>query len=266
MAFLFDFYRVLRFSTRLPLPELEAERADPIVPAKGFAASFGLVGIFVGCIGAGVLLASEAIGVPSMVSASLAVAAMVLLTGALHEDGLADCADGFGGGRTIERKLEIMRDPTVGAYGVVSLVIIVVSRIAIIAALVNIDVVLAAGALAASQGLSRSLTMLVAARLPNAREDGASAALGDPPLGFARLGLGLTLLAAWAVLTLATDPAAALRLVAAITLSGAFATLIFTRVAKEQIGGKTGDVLGANQQLADVCGLVLLVPLMNHYI
>ncbi|MBO6957023.1 MAG: adenosylcobinamide-GDP ribazoletransferase, partial [Rhizobiales bacterium] len=121
--FVFDFYRTLRFATRLPLPELAREVEDPIVSADRFAPAFATSGVVVGGLGGLIAILAVTVGVTPLLAALIATTAMVLVTGALHEDGLADCADGFGGGRDRDRKLEIMRDSAIGTYGVLALIL-----------------------------------------------------------------------------------------------------------------------------------------------
>ena len=94
---------------------------------------FPLVGAILGAVAAGALFAAAALGLPPPLSAPLAITALIALTGALHEDGLADCADGFGGGATSARKLEIMKDSRIGAFGALALAIALYLRIVALA-------------------------------------------------------------------------------------------------------------------------------------
>ncbi|WP_181180926.1 adenosylcobinamide-GDP ribazoletransferase, partial [Paracoccus sp. FO-3] len=137
--------------TRLPVGRLLP--ASPPTLAQA-AWAFPLVGLAVGFIGAAVLGLAALAGLPGMVAALLAVGAMILATGALHEDGLADCADGSGGA-TRERRLEIMRDSRIGSYGVLALVLVTGLRVAAIAALVA-QPWLAAAAVAGLAAASRA--------------------------------------------------------------------------------------------------------------
>ncbi|MEK9662411.1 MAG: adenosylcobinamide-GDP ribazoletransferase, partial [Alphaproteobacteria bacterium] len=110
------------FLTRLPLPALPA---DPPLPPDALARAmscFPLVGAAIGTAGGLVLLLAGWLGIPVSVAVLMAHAAIVWLTGALHEDGLADVADGFGGGADRDAKLAIMRDSRIGSYGVLALV------------------------------------------------------------------------------------------------------------------------------------------------
>ncbi len=141
--------------------------------------AFPLVGLCVNALGALVYWLLHAFGVPPLAGAVWAVAATVLATGALHEDGLADTADGFGGGSTPERKLEIMRDSRIGCYGALALVLAVAVRVTTIAALADPRRVMAAMVVAGMLG--RGGILLVIAALRPARPDGMAASLGAIP-------------------------------------------------------------------------------------
>ena len=256
MDFLFDLYRTARFATRLPLPVIPRENDDPVVPADRFAPAFVICGLIVGAAGGLVAGLLALVGASGLVSGFAAIAAMVLLTGALHEDGLADCADGLGGGRTRERKLEIMRDSAIGSYGVLALILSVGARAAALAALIALGPWLPLLALLATQTLSRALAMALAHRLPHARPDGASARLGQPSLQAAVLSMAVGVVCAGVALLLALPAGTALPTLAALlAICAAVAWLVYL-AAKRQIGGQTGDVLGATQQLTDLAGLI----------
>ncbi|WP_052711642.1 adenosylcobinamide-GDP ribazoletransferase [Elstera litoralis] len=108
------FRLALMFLTRLPVPINPAPEASEIAEAGDM---FPLVGTLIGAATGAVFWGLSTLGLPPLVAAATALAAQLLLTGALHEDGLADMADGFGGGFTRARKLEIMRDSRLGTYG-----------------------------------------------------------------------------------------------------------------------------------------------------
>jgi adenosylcobinamide-GDP ribazoletransferase len=189
-------------------------------------------------------------GLSPLIAAALVLAAQAMLTGALHEDGLADCADGFWGGWSVERRIEIMRDSRTGTYGVLALVLSVLIRAGALAAL------MAAGgwfaALVALGAMSRVPMAALQAMLPNARPGGMSDRVGRPP--------GATVLAALTVALLAGVAGLGAGVVA-VALAMAVVTLVWGAVARARIGGQTGDVLGASQQLAETAGLVTLAAL-----
>jgi adenosylcobinamide-GDP ribazoletransferase len=202
---------------------------------------FPAVGALIGLAGAiGYALATW-LGLPPWPAAVVALATTILLTGALHEDGLADVADGFGGGRTREDKLRIMRDPRVGSYGAIALVVALLARAGALAALAAPWAV--GAALVAAGTISRAALPAVMATLPNARSDGLAAAAGRPhPL---RAGAAVLVGALLAVVLLGPAAPAAL-------LAGGAGALAVALLARRQIGGHTGDVLGAVQQVAEI--------------
>jgi adenosylcobinamide-GDP ribazoletransferase len=262
MNFWFDLYRTLRFATRLPLPILAREEADPIVTANAFAPAFAASGLVAGAVGGCVMGLAAALSASSLMAATLGVATLIMLTGALHEDGLADCADGIGGGRTRERKLEIMRDSAIGTYGVLALLLSVAVRILALSALIEMNVMLAVAALFVTQAFSRAVTMLMASQLPHARPDGAAARLGKPSTAaaFGALALAAVTTAPFFAVQLGLMAGApllflALALALALMLGVSYA---IGRAAQRHIGGQTGDVLGACQQLSDLVGLLVL--------
>lgn len=258
MAFLFDLYRTLRFATRLPLPQLAQEADDPIVGADAFAPAFTLCGVLVGAAGGLVVALLVALSATPLIAATVGVATMIVLTGALHEDGLADCADGIGGGRTMTRKLEIMRDSAIGTYGTLALVLSVSARIAAVASLAAFGVWAALLGLIVSQTASRAMAMLLANRLPHARPDGAAAALGRPSDRASGLALVIGMGGALALLVLWLGPNGGFATWLAIANGIIIVAFGVGRMAKRHIGGQTGDVLGAVQQLTDLAALLVL--------
>lgn len=258
MDFFFDLYRTLRFATRLPSPVLPRENDDPIVSADGFAPAFASCGVIIGAIGGLVTVVSLMLGAEPLLAALLGTTAMILATGALHEDGLADCADGIGGGRTRERKLEIMRDSAIGTYGVLALILSIGARVLALATLVAISPWLAATALVATQTMSRAATMGLASALDHARPDGAAARLGRPSQRAALTALLLGLGVAVVAMLTSIGPFAAIFALGAVVVAIAIVTLLVNKGARQHLGGQTGDVLGANQQLTDLAGLITL--------
>ncbi|MET0605003.1 MAG: adenosylcobinamide-GDP ribazoletransferase, partial [Beijerinckiaceae bacterium] len=178
----------------------------------------------------------------------------IVTTGAFHEDGLADVADGFGGGTTIARKLEIMKDSRVGAFGAVAACLSILLRVVAIGALIearppgSVAAVLVATAI-----LSRLAGLIPLAMLPPARGDGASAQFGRP--GRAEMIAGFAIAAALiaAATMLAGWPSA---LAPAMFGSAIVAGLLVTWLSARQIQGHTGDVAGAAQQVAEIACLI----------
>jgi len=240
----------LRFFTRLPLG---GRGLAPDFRRIGWAAP--LAGALIGVIGAAVLVIARAIGFPSLLSATLAVLAEIAATGALHEDGLADVADGFGGGRDRETKLVILRDSRIGTYGALALVLALLLRVEAVAALSRPSVLQAAAALLLAGATARAAALAPLAWLPAARADGAGASVGA---------LGAKILRPVAA-TLAVL-AAALGLFSLEIVRAFFAcaialgvTRLFIGLARRHIGGQTGDVCGAAAALAEIATLLALL-------
>lgn len=240
-----DLPLVLAFYSRLPVPRGRRGRllADAvwIVPAAAVLIALPAALAMAGAIW---------LGASPLAAAVVAVAGLVATTGALHEDGLADCADGFWGGATPERRLEIMRDSRIGTYGVLALLLAVLLKVALL------QMALAAGPLAAAILLvsaavaGRTLALYPWVGLPPARSDGLAVGNGRPTGTTFRaallIGAALTLL----MMAFVGVMAAIFGLVAA-----AFAAVGVARVADRSVGGHTGDVLGAAVVAADLAYL-----------
>ena len=230
--------------TRLPVAP-DAPAAEGTVAEASWA--FPAVGAGIGMVAAIVLFAAASLRLGEASAALLALAAGGLVTGALHEDGLADTLDGFGGGRDREAKLTIMRDSRCGTYGIIALIFSIGLRAA---ALVAIGSPIEAGlALIAAHAASRATLPAVMWRLAPARADGLGALAGKP-------GLAPVLVAAAVGAFVALGMLGPIRgLVAlAVTALAAAATAL---LAKRQIGGYTGDVLGAIQQIGEIAMLLV---------
>jgi adenosylcobinamide-GDP ribazoletransferase len=204
---------------------------------------FPVVGAAIGAAVAGVYAGSRLL-LPPGVAATLAIAAGVVLTGALHEDGLADVCDALGGW-TRERRLEILDDPRQGTFGVIAIVLSLVVRIT---ALASLGPAAAVAALVAAHALSRSAMAVLMLALPPAREGlGSSYAAGATVrrcsiAAIAGLALAAIALRVWAI---------------GAAVACALGVAIVARVARKAFGGQTGDVLGAAQQAGEIAVLVL---------
>lgn len=210
--------------------------------------AFPIVGIAVGLAGGIVWWIADGLGAPATIAAILALTATVLVTGAMHEDGLADTADGFGGGATRERKLEIMRDSRTGSYGAIALVLSVALRIAALAHLAEAANPLLA--LVAAGALGRAVIAGLMRALPPARSDGLAAQGARPEPRAVAGGLAIAGLVALLLLPLGAALAA--------ILAAALAWAVIAWLARRQIGGHTGDVLGAGEQVAECLVLAAL--------
>jgi adenosylcobinamide-GDP ribazoletransferase len=212
-----------------------------------------IAGAVIGLFPAFVLVAASAAGLPPSIAAPLAIATLVVVTGALHEDGLADCADGFGGGRTRARKLEIMRDSRIGTFGGCAIALSLYLRAASLSVIAGHGVELAAAVLVASAAVSRTLCLLPLTILPAARVDGAGAAAGTIDRG--RYAAALAITAAIGLLpgVCGASPSRA----AFAVVAAAIAALAICGIARRQVGGQTGDVAGAAQQMAEIAVLIV---------
>jgi adenosylcobinamide-GDP ribazoletransferase len=243
----------LRFFTRAPLG---GPSRDSPLDIDHIAWAAPVAGAVVGLAGALVLALTARLGLPPLMRAGLATAALVVATGGLHEDGIADVADGFGGGATRAEKLEIMRDSRIGAYGAIALTLSLLIRVAALAAALDGGLWRASAALILVAALSRSAALTPLALLKPARADGAGAAAGrlNASALAASWGSGLIIALALGLIALGVTHA----LVAALA-GGAGASAIVL-IAKREIGGQTGDVAGAAQQCAEIaawCGLLI---------
>ena len=208
-----DISACMVFLTRLPI---RVTGLDPDRQLARSAWAFPVVGVAIGGVGGVVYAIAAAVGLTPLVAGTLAVAALAAVTGALHEDGLADTVDGLGGGADAESKLRIMRDSRLGGFGAVALILVLVGRIAALDALAQ--PALAAAALVAAGAVSRAVVALI-------------------------------------VLSAGTALAV---LVCVGAAGGGLAWL-----ARRQIGGQTGDVLGAVQQVGEITTLMVAAAILG---
>lgn len=247
-AFQFNDIRVaLALLTRLPLPY---PPLDPKRSAAMAAWAYPLVGVVMALLMILSALVAIALELPAQIVALLAMFAALLATGAMHEDGLADCADGFWGGWTRERRLEIMKDSQIGTYGVLALLVSFGLRWQLIVVLIGADML---SALLPAAVASRSAMVWMMYHLPNVRTAGLSQQTGTPTGRATMVALGLGFAAM--VLFFATQAFFPLVVVAACTFG-------VSMLARAKIGGQTGDVLGATQQIAELAILLAVVALM----
>ncbi|MEM8593143.1 MAG: adenosylcobinamide-GDP ribazoletransferase [Pseudomonadota bacterium] len=240
-----DVPAALGFLSRLPIAvngEWAAARGARIVWAYPIAGA--VLGAFVVT-----LAALLALWLPSSMAAAFALAGYVALTGALHEDGLADTADGLWGGWTRERRLQIMKDSRIGAYGVIALTLSLLLRWLGFTVLVEGQ---AWWALAAIPAATRA-AMAPLMALPQARPGGVSAQVGRPLN--AAIGISVTL----GLIALAPLGTPAIALLISIAVGASAMALI----ASAKIRGQTGDILGATQQICEILALSVAVALLT---
>ncbi len=237
-----DLRVAVTFLTRVPIPH-----SDGVVNVPRAMRAFPLVAAAIGLVVGLVLLGLLRLGVPALAAAALALGASALLTGALHEDGLGDIADGFGGGRDKAAKLEIMRDSRLGTYGMLALLISFAAKLAALAALPPASII---PGLIATHALARCLLPAMVVMLPPARSDGLSATAGAPDQATAITAAALGFVIALMCLSWGTAFRAILVTIVAASVMG--------WLARRQVGGHTGDVLGGTEQVCETLILVLL--------
>lgn len=238
----------MAFLTRLPWP-FPIRETRPLMAASW---AFPAVGCAVGVIGGIAFALVDAAGLPGPAAAIVALAVTALATGALHEDGLADLADGFGGGRDADAKRRIMRDSRIGSYGVLALVLAVGFKAACLATLGADNAV---AALIATHALARGVVPGLARALPFAAGDGLARSAGTPGRSGALWAAGISVVVALFVLPGGIGLAAA--------LCAGIAALAIGVLARRQIGGVTGDVLGAAEQAAEIAALATVTAFLG---
>ena len=238
-----DLRVALALLTRLPLP----------LGAQVFAAhqtrafwAYPLVGVVVAALSGALGALAIWANLPPLGVAAVVIATQIFTTGALHEDGLADTADGLWGGYDPERRLAIMKDSHIGSYGVLALALSVLARAAALAACAQAGPWTLVLALVASAPLSRAACVWMMFALPHARNAGLSVSAGRPALSGCLIALILG-----ALLCLISGSLPAL-------LIAALPVVALRQIARAKIGGQTGDILGATQQLAELAVLLTL--------
>lgn len=248
--------RSVGFLSRIPLPSRFFEGDDGRMEKT--PAAFAIAGLVVAALPGFVLFVAGHSHAP-MLAAVLAIGALVFLTGALHEDGLGDTADGLGGGKDRERALAIMKDSRIGSYGALALGLSLLVRVAALTSLVTEGSALfAALALVASAAFSRGAMVWHWNRLKPAKPDGVAASVGSPSNGAARIAL----LTGIAPVLLLLSPFTSLLTLSLAVVAGLGATQAFTHRIGKRLGGHTGDTIGATQQISDMVLLSALALLV----
>ena len=243
-----DIYLSVVFLTRLPAPGWPEAAARKL--STGMWA-FPVAGVLVATIAGLVYAIGDAIGLPVYISALFAVVGLIIATGGLHEDGLSDLADGIWGGADPARRLEIMSDSRIGAYGAIALIVSVVGRAAAIAAIA--EPLFVFGALVASTAVSRAMIPAMMAFGAPAKSDGLGTRAGTPDA----VNWSMALLLAAAIAAIAA-PAGWLTCLIAAAVGAA----LIAWFARRNLGGYTGDVLGAAQQVAELFALTIIASVI----
>ena len=244
----------LMLLTRLPAGNI-AGTAPSLAAARW---AFPLAGLPVGLVIAGAYIGLSWLGLPVLLSAILALTAGLLTTGSLHEDGLADSADGFGGGHNPERKLEIMKDSRIGSYGVLALIMVMSARVVALSSLAA-SMTTFLGILAFAMA-SRMLMVGYLSLLPAARSDGLGRHASDhtSDQGYLPLIMAFLITAPALMAACLFSPSVLSAFIVMIVMA-----LFMAVLAKRQIGGQTGDVCGAGQILSETAAWCTLAALMT---
>ncbi len=256
--FIKHFLLAIQFFTRIPVTgRLAAWVGFSPEMLRASAAHFAGVGWVVGCVAAVVYVAVEALmpgGYAPLIAACLSTITTVLLTGGFHEDGLADLADGLGGSYDRDRALEIMKDSRVGAFGAMALVLALLTKIALLAALGQLDVWPLMTLIVASHVISRALPMGLLALLPHVGDAAGSKSkpLADSISGKA---LGSNVLWCFGLIALIFPAQCATELIAGMGLAFIAWSFMWWRLSK-RLQGFTGDALGATQQVCEIAFLL----------
>lgn len=255
MQFVRHFLLALQYFTRIPLPESVAQWVGfNATMQRASLAHFPGVGCIVGALtGTAFYLFAAllpALSTAPWLAACLSTVLSVMLTGAFHEDGLADTSDGLGGMVTRDRALEIMKDSRIGSYGATALVLALSTKLALLTMLGQINLSLAAWSLFAAHVCSRVMPLLIAARLPNVGDD---VTTKTKPLA-SKIALQTLLVAlVWLLLAdaaFASQHSPTLLLWATGCSLVAFALML--RLLTRRLNGFTGDALGATQQVCEL--------------
>ena len=233
--------------TRLPLPVDHAKTGERAAKA---AWAYPLVGAVAGLFAGVIAFTLSSVGVLSDIAAAIAISALMLFTGALHEDGLSDCADGLGGGKTVKHRLEIMKDSRIGAFGAAALCAAILARWSGYNALITVDWVWAFIAVGVASRLPMVLVMYV---MPLARPNGRAAAVGQVTTPNAIVATLLTLILCLACVGQLALVAISIAIIVCLPLC---------YLASRRIKGYTGDILGGCQQISEIAALATLTTIL----
>lgn len=254
--FVTDTMRAVSFLSRIPVHNVFFQGQDRTVGET--AGSFPAAGLLISLPATILALILASAGADPFIAAVMVLSLATLVSGALHEDGLADTADGFGGGADKARALAIMKDSRIGTYGAIALILSFLIRAAAIAALIReVSAVSVAAALVATACVSRAVMVWHWQSLPPAREAGVAVSAGQPGSQQARTALAFGFLVA----ILVGLPFFSLMPVLLVLAFAVAATYVFNRFCKRKIEGHTGDTIGATQQITEIVMLVSLALL-----
>lgn len=247
-----DFIMAVRFFSRLPAGSIPHQKPE----LNRIAMALPLASLAIGAGPALLLLGGGLVGIPGYFAAALAVGAMVLVSGAMAEDALADAADGLFGGQSPARRLEIMKDSRHGTYGVAALCLFIMLRVTGLGAVAASSPLAAAAIWLAANIAGRSGALWLVVALPAARPDGLAATAG------AVSGRSFAVGAVFAVLLLFVLGGPATNLLAlGLAIAAALAVMAgWSALCRRLVGGQTGDLIGALGALVEIAVLAALLP------
>jgi adenosylcobinamide-GDP ribazoletransferase len=240
----------LRFLTRVPIPFMRTIDPPKLVRAMRF---FGIAGALIGGLNGLVLVALHWLNIPAGIAALLTCGFGLMITGALHEDGLADSADGLFGGRDNEHRLLIMKDSRIGTFGACALIIAILLRFSLFQSLLALPPVTLCLVFAAAGAFSRAMVVDMMWATKPARADGLSVMAGRPGRNgalFAIITSGVFTLYACGLVTADAG-------IFALATAGLLTALI-RQTAIRLLGGQTGDICGAVQVVAEL-GILIAI-------
>lgn len=251
------FFTALQFYTRLPAPQWVFYKPENLSLSTGY---LPLIGWIVGMVAAGIWWGANYLTNPS-IAILCSMILSILLTGAFHEDGFADVCDGFGGGWTRDKILEIMKDSRVGTYASVGLILILALKFSLLQSISDHGNRIM-GVLVSGHALSRLMPVFVIYMLPYARDTDSKAkpVAEKPPFSVLMMAIGLGVAPLFGMVLWLGQP----WLLAVIIFTGLL-TIGLARYFKKWIGGYTGDCLGAIQQVCEV-GFYLFVVVLWKFI
>ena len=246
------FFAGLSFYTRIPTPAWVTYKPENLNKSRKYLA---LIGVFVGSVGALVLLSLSFV-LPSSVSILLSMIATVYITGAFHEDGFADSCDGFGGGWEKAQVLAIMKDSRMGSYGVVGLLLLFGLKFLVLWELFQVNLSLVLITLILAHAVSRLMASVVMQHFAYVSHIEASKSHQVASLRLSNKDMLLSALPIFIVLALSLDWRYFVALLVSLLIAG-----VLGQYFKKRIGGYTGDCLGAVQQVTEVgfCVMVLML-------
>jgi adenosylcobinamide-GDP ribazoletransferase len=243
------FLAAIMFLTRLPVGRFHEFREEDVASSTIY---FPIVGALIGLAGGLALLTSAAL--PAFVAVLISMLVTVCLTGGLHEDGLADSADGLIGGQDPQRRLEIMKDSRIGAYGALALWFSLTAKLILVQSLLAASLVTAISATVIAHCLGRAATVALLTCLPYARIEYSKSSNFGNKVTFRQLALVLVFSVILSLLLLGLQ--GVFCLTAALAIS-----FVCGLYFKDKIGGITGDCLGAANQLVELSAYLSLLTL-----